>query len=128
MIEVNHRVSHEASDLLWRLANEAFHDLYVAKGDSGRKIPQFPHLRNKLYEVTPKVRMEIGYQHKEDGNISIVKDVTKIPVSRHPPCTYKRLYEIASVDVSYNIKYKISLKKFNFMLYTFIIIIIFIFC
>ena len=44
--------------------------------------------------------MEIGYQSKEDGQISVVKDANKTPVSKFPPCTYKRLYEIASVDVS----------------------------
>lgn len=81
-----------------------FHRLYVAKGDGGRKIPQFEQLRNKLYQDrTPTVNMEIGYQSKDNGEITIVKDATSTPVSQFPPCSYKRLYEIGSVDVRYNL-------------------------
>ena len=100
MIEVEHRVSKEASNEFWSTANKLFHEMYVAKGDLGKKIPQFPVLREKLYcKNTPEVRMDIAYQCKENGEITIAKDVTSAPVSRFPPCTYRKLYEIASVDV-----------------------------
>lgn len=77
-----------------------FHQMYVAKGNLGKKIPQFDHIRQNLYDNnTPKVHMEIGYQSKEDGELTILDNVETIPVSRFPPSHYKRLYEIASVDV-----------------------------
>lgn len=44
--------------------------------------------------------MELGYQSKEDGEITVVKDATSTPTSRFPPGSFKRSYEIASVDVS----------------------------
>ena len=100
LIEINHAVSKEGSNLFWELANNLFHRLYVAKGDGGRKIPQFSQLRNNLYDnMTPTVHMKIAYQSKESGEVTEVDDVTSIPVSRFPPSTYKRLYEIASVNV-----------------------------
>ena len=68
-------------------------------------MPQFGHLRDNLYKKkVPRVDMEIGYQSKEDGEISVVNG-TSNPVSRYPPSTYRRLYEIASVDVSFIINY-----------------------
>lgn len=101
VIETNHRVSKQASNDFWDLANRFFHPMYVAKGDGGRKIPQISHLRDKLYDdKVPPVEMEIGYQNKENGEITVVEDIRSAPVSRFPPSTYKRLYEIASVDVS----------------------------
>ena len=100
LTEVNHRVSREASDQFWALANNMFHRLYLAKGNFGRKVPQFQTLRAKMYmNRTPPVQMEIGYQCKETGEISVVKEATSTPVARFPPCTYRRLYEIGSVDV-----------------------------
>ena len=100
-IEINHRVSKEASNLLWDLANTKFHPMYVSKGEGSRKIPQISHLREKLYKTkVPPVRMEIGYQDKDNGEVTVLKDVRSSPVSRFPPSMYKRLYEVASVDVS----------------------------
>lgn len=99
--ESHHKVSKRATDEFWRIANKYFHELYMAKGDFGRKIPQFPHLRNQLYDdEVPTVSLEIGYQSKEDGQVTIVEDVTSDPVSRFPTSQYRRIYEIASVKVS----------------------------
>ena len=101
LIEVDHRVSKQASEEFWRLANDLFPKLYDAKGDRGRKIPQFCHIRRKLYEQkVPPVKMEIAYKSKETGEVTVVANVTKTPVSRFPANTHRRLYEIASVDVS----------------------------
>ena len=101
-IEIFHKVSHEASSSFWRVANEMFHPLYVAKGNGGRKIPQFQQLRERMKkDKVPKVNMEVGFQSKDDGGeITILKDVTSIPVSRFPPSRFNRIYEIAFVDVS----------------------------
>ena len=78
-----------------------FHPLYVSKGEGGRKIPQISQLRDKLYETkVPPVRMDIGFQDKETGDVTVVEDTRSSPVSRFPPSMYKRLYEIAYVDVS----------------------------
>ena len=101
LIEINHKVSKEGSNQFWSLANEMFHSLYVARGNSGKKVPQFNHLRNKLNDSkVPPIHMEIGYKSKETGEITVVEDATTNPVSRFPPCNYRRLYEIVSVDVS----------------------------
>ena len=79
-----------------------FHPLYVAKGNGGRKIPQFQQLRERMKkDKVPEVKMEVGFKSKDDdGEITIIKDVTSIPVSRFPPSHFNRIYEIASVDVS----------------------------
>ena len=107
-------MSKEASNEFWRIGNKFFHEMYVAKGDVGRKIPQFSHLREQLYEnEVPPVSLTIAYQSKEDGNVTVVENVTSAPVSRFPPSNYRRLYEIGSVKVSwYNNKQqrKVSLR------------------
>lgn len=98
--EVSHRVSKQASSMFWKLANDMFNPLYLAKGDLGRKIPQFDCLRKKLYdENTPTVHMEIAYESKETGEVTVV-EASSTPVSRFPPSTHRRLYEIAWVEVS----------------------------
>ena len=100
LIEINHRVSKEATNDFWSVANKMFHAMYVAKGDFGRKVPQFPVLRERLYDNnTPRVHMDIAYQSKEDDGITVVRDVTSAPSSRFPPSTHRKLFEIASVDV-----------------------------
>ena len=99
LTEINHKVSKEASNLFWKISNDHFHNVYVARG--GKKVPQFQQLRNKLYdEKVPCIKMDVGFQCKETGEITVLKDVTTISSSRYPPCSYRRLYEIASVDVS----------------------------
>ena len=101
--EVNHRISKEASNSLWRLANDSFHQMYLAKANQGRKIPQLPHLRRKVYDDNlPPIKMAIAYQSKEDGEITVV-EVESNPVSKFPPSRYRKLYEIASVKVSLSI-------------------------
>ena len=101
MTEINHKVSKEASSIFWRIANNTFHRMYVSKGDRGRKIPQFQALREKIYkEEIPTVKMEVAFKSKDDGEVTILEDVSSIPVSMFPPSGYRRLYEIASVDVS----------------------------
>ena len=100
-IEIHHRVSKQASNDLWALANTMFHPMYVAKGEGGRKIPQISHLREKLYQSkVPPVRMHIGYKNKDTGEVTVAEDVRSSPDARFHPSTYKRLYEIAFVDVS----------------------------
>ena len=108
MIEINHKVSKEASNQFWCLANAKFHELYVAKGNRGRKIPQFFQLRDKLNEKkVPPINMEIGFKSKEDGEITVV-NAKSSPTSLYPPSNYKRLYEIVSVDVSILIVYMVG--------------------
>ena len=101
LTEINHKVSKTASNQFWSISNDMFHALYVAKGDVGRKIPKFQQIRNKLtVENLPPIKMEIGYMSKIDGQITIVEDVSSTPVSAFPPSTHRRLFEIASVEVS----------------------------
>lgn len=103
LTEINHKLSKESANELWRIANQYFAQMYKLKEEQGitKNIPTFNHLRKKLYENnTPKVKMEIAYECKETGDITIMEDLEKTPVSRFPPNTHRRLYEIASVDVS----------------------------
>ena len=101
LTEVSHHVSKEASNSMWKIANDLFHRMYTAKANEGRKIPQFCHLRRKLYEdKVPKIKMEFAYQSKDDGSVTVVEDVSTTPLARFPPSTHRKLYEIASVDVS----------------------------
>ena len=101
LTEVSHRVSKEASNEFWRLSNNLFHQMYEAKAGRGRKIPQYCQVRRKMYkDLVPKVKMEIAYQDKETGEFTIVEDVNTTPVGRFPANTHRRIYEIASVDVS----------------------------
>ena len=99
-VEINHKVSKQASDCFWNLGNKMFHNLYQARGDSGKKIPQFSSLRNKLNKTVPRVNMDVGYTSKTTGEITVVEDVDTIPVSKFPTNEYKKIYEIASVDAS----------------------------
>lgn len=93
-----------------------FHPMYDLKGEGGRKIPQISHLRDKMYETkVPPVKMEIGFQNKASGEVTVLEDVHSSPVSRFPPSTYKCLYEIAYVDVSNN-SFLYSLYIFNKLL------------
>lgn len=97
--EIDHRVSKTASENFWRIAS-SFHDLHVAKGASRRKIPQLGHLRKKMYkDRVPDVHMEVGFQSKDTGEVTVLDDVAVIPTSRFPTNQFRRLYEIASVDV-----------------------------
>ena len=103
MAEIDHDVSKEATNTFWQIANKYFHSLYSLKSQQGvtRKIPQFPHLRKTLvHDNVPPVKMEIGYESKDTGDIVVVENVETTPTSRFPASTHRRLFEIASVDVS----------------------------
>lgn len=101
LVEIEHHVSKRATEEFWRIANTHFHNLYKVKGEEGRKIPQFSTLRDKLYrDFVPPVKMDIGYECKATGKLTVVKDVEVAPVSRYPPSKFRKIFEIASVDVS----------------------------
>lgn len=58
-----------------------------------------PHLRRKLYAAElPPVHLQIAYESKEDGEITVV-DAESTPISRFPPSTHRRIYDIAYVKV-----------------------------
>ena len=101
--ENTHRASKTASNAFWDLANKHFYQLYSVKTAQGikRKIPKLPSLRKKVYDDNvPDVKLTIGYECKETGEIQVVQDVESTPVSRFPPSTHRRVFEIAHVDVS----------------------------
>ena len=101
LVEIEHRVSKKASNEFWRLSNTMFHQMYIAKGNRGRSIPQISHLREKLYkDYVPPVHMDVGYESKDNGDVTVLKDISSIPVSKFPPSQFRKLYEIAYVDVS----------------------------
>ena len=101
LAEIDHCTSKTASNSFWRIAAEFFPKLQHAREIQNvtRKIPQFKHIRTKLYDKeVPDVNLEIGYRDKETGEIIIVQSQVT-PKSRFPPHQYEKLYETASVKV-----------------------------
>lgn len=103
LTEIEHHVSKAASSSFWKVADKYFHSLYGAKEREGisRKVPQFMQERKKIHDKNvPKISMEVAYQHKHTGEISVVENVQSIPASRYPPNLYTKIYEVASVEVN----------------------------
>ena len=101
LIELNHRVSKTAANAFWAAAHKYFYRLMIAKNQQRIKknVPQFAHLRRKLYATLPKIQLEIGYVHKETGVHTTVRtEVT--PKAQYPPNIFQKVYEIAYVKVS----------------------------
>ena len=99
-LEITHCISKVGSNELWRLANDCFHQLYLVKGNRGKRIPQMAHLRRRLYEdKVPPVRLQFVYESKEDGTLCVVDNAESTPISRFPPSTHRKWCEIASVKV-----------------------------
>ena len=110
LVEIRHRVSKEASSAFWDVANKFFPLLFHARRMEKitRKIPQFRHLRAKLYQKhVPRISIEYGYENKKTGEITIVKDQICTPKKRFPPSKYHQLYEIASISVIINTQFLI---------------------
>ena len=102
VLEVSHRVSKNASNELWRLADSGFQRLYKLKGDQKvkKKVPQFAHLRKVLHKIkVPEILMEVAYKNKETDEVVILKNLKKMPLFQYPPEKYTKLYEQASVQV-----------------------------
>lgn len=103
MAENDHQVSKEASNVLFEVAKKWFPKLQKAKEDEGITVntPQFVHLRRDLYNKNvPKVYLEIGYRHRDTGDIIILDKLESTPMSRFPPNVYEKLYEVAYVEVT----------------------------
>ena len=102
-IEVNHDVSKTGTDAFWVLAKTWFHRLFTSKTAQRirRKTPSFTHIRKKFYNNhVPPVHMEIAFQHKESGALTIVEDTLTTPKTRFPPHEFHKLWEIAHVEVN----------------------------
>ena len=99
--ELDHRVSKSASNCFWKLSNTYFPALYEAKKREGRKrkVVQFKQIRKTLYDTrVPKVSLQIIYKHNQSGEIFVENGVST-PASRYPPNVYRKIYEVASVEV-----------------------------
>ena len=102
LVEIDHHVSKSATDAFWKVATAKFKQLFEAREarNMKRKIPQFPYLRQTLYDKkVPRISMEIAYQNKETEEITVIEDVEKAPVSKYPPDKFVKLYEKATVKV-----------------------------
>lgn len=103
-MELKHRISKQASNELWSLATSALPKLHDARKNQHvkKKIPQFRSIRDSLYKNNvPEIKLQIAYRVKETGDIIILKDLKKTPISRFPPSKFIKLYESASVQVRY---------------------------
>ena len=99
--EVNHKVSKIASGEFWSIATKWIFNLADAfKNDKKKKIPQFGYLRQKMTEErVPRISMDVGYLNKDTKELTMVNDVTKIPVKQFPADQFEKVFEIASVKV-----------------------------
>ena len=103
LLELKHRVSKCAANEFWRLAIGSIPKLFEAKRNAGsqKKVPQFPSIRNLLYQDNlPDIMLEVAYESKETGDIIILRDLDKTPVNKFPPCKFDQLYETVKVKVS----------------------------
>ena len=114
MTEVNHRVSKEASNKFFELGLKWFSKLEETKRNQGIRKPtaQFAHLRKKMYSKhVPPIKLDITYQHIESGEITHLEGLSATPTSKFPPSQYKKLLEVAYVEVK---KITISFHSDNF--------------
>ena len=103
-MELDHTVSKIASDDFWRLACEFLPKIVYARSAQNvtRKLPQFSHIRKKLYnDNVPEVTLEIGYKNKDTDEVTVVTD-TITPIKQYPPNQFEKMFEIASVKVTKN--------------------------
>lgn len=100
LTEAHHSVSKSASQAFWKLGLLYFTKLHTAPGRK-KKTPLFKSIRNQMHkELLPPVSLEIGYKNLTSGEIVVVND-TVTPVKRFSPNNFEKLYEVASVEVSY---------------------------
>ena len=102
--ELDHNVSKVASQEMWKLAKTWFHRLFLAKETQNvtRKTPSITHLRRKMYDkYVPPIKMQFGYENKETGEVTVVDDTEVTPRARFPPNQYRKLWEIAHLEVMF---------------------------
>ena len=102
LVEMDHRVSKEASNCFFEVAKKWIWKLYHAKNLEGivANTPQFVNIRRQLFaRFVPPISLSFGYRHKESGEITVLEDLESTPFMRFPRTEYTKLYEIASVKV-----------------------------
>ena len=102
-VELNHRVSHVASEAFWSLGKSWVNKLFMTKTAQGitRKTPSFIHIRRQLHKNNvPRIHMEIGYLKKDSGDLIVVEDTLITPKRQYPPHEYQKMWEIAHVKVT----------------------------
>jgi hypothetical protein len=100
--ELTHNVSKTASNEFWALAKQCFSDLFAAKVAEGvrKRVPSFKYLRRKMQDDNlPDIEMEIGYTDKATGEITIVTDLKKTPLSKFPAHLFAKTHEKCSIKV-----------------------------
>ena len=101
LTEIDHQVSKVAANAFWLLAKTWFKKLFHAKEMQKikRKTPCFEHLRRRIHTANvPPIQMDIAYEHKATGEVSIVNEFIT-PKSRFPPNEFEKIWEVAHVKV-----------------------------
>ena len=102
-VHLSHNVSLAATYEFWNLAVKMIPKLIAAKErqDVVKNIPQFVHLRRKLYrEMCPPVQLEIQYLKKSTNEtINVNCQTTPVKLYSSNP-DYIKQCEIASIKVS----------------------------
>ena len=107
LLEISHNVSKTASDAFWEVAKKLLHGLVEEqlKSKKKKKIPTFTHIRRLLVvQHCPDIKLNLGYKRKDNGEMVILDDLRKIPVTQYNRGGYEPMYEIASLQVSQNIQ------------------------
>ena len=102
LLELTHRISKSGSNDFWSLSKEYFPSLIAARMNQGvtSKFPQFPTLRKKLYDdYLPPIKLEVVYEHKQTGDVIVLRDLDSAPVNRFKPSEFTKLYETVTVKV-----------------------------
>ena len=101
-VEIEHRVSHVASEAFWELGKKWFNRLFNAKKAQKitKKTPSFVHIRRQLHlDYVPPVRMDLGYLDTETGEVVIVEDSPITPKKEFPSPRFQKMWEIGHVKV-----------------------------
>ena len=100
-IELSHQVSKVASGAFWEVGKSWFQRMFQAKElqQIQRKTPSFLHIRRQMYSsMVPKLHTETGYQSKDTGIVTVVRD-SAVPRDQYPPHEYSKVWEVAYVEV-----------------------------
>ena len=101
LVELTHNVSKHATETFWKLAVQFFP---LLSSFNGKKLLQFQQLRKRLYsEYVPDIGMCVTFEDRSTHELHHLQDITCIPKNRFPPHQFKKLYETAKVQASFNI-------------------------
>ena len=100
LIEIKHKVSKIASNEFWNLAIQKLHRIQQL---SDKRIAQFQQQRRKLFaSFVPQINLDVSYANNDTDEIFDITNTESILISKYPRDAYTKLFESASVKVSFH--------------------------